>query len=229
MGTHDDGRTRAWEAAGRAAAALVRDGDRVGLGTGRAAAAGIRALGERVAAGLRCTGVPTSRASSSLGRELGIRLGRMREPVDIAFDGADLVTPAGLIIKGAGGALVRERIVDGTAARLMVLVDAPKVADSPDAWGVLPIAVIPFAAAHVMGELADLGPLRRAGHSDDGLVIIDLTIPAGADWSALDRRIRAVHGVVDTGLFRVDPDDVLIGAPDGSVQPLSKYAPVTRG
>ena len=229
MGTHDDGRARAWEAAGRRAAALVTDGDRVGLGTGRAAAAGIRALADRVAGGLRCVGVPTSRPSQALARELGLRVGRMREPVDIAFDGADLVTPGGLIIKGAGGALVRERVVDGSAGRFLVLVDAPKVADSLDVWGILPIAVIPFAADHAAHALADLGPRRRAGRSDDGLVIMDLAIPAGSDWGRLDARIRRVDGVVDTGLFCVEPRDVLVGAPDGSVQTLSEFAPEARG
>jgi ribose 5-phosphate isomerase A len=223
MGSHDDGRTRAWEAAGRAAAALVSDGDRVGLGTGRAAAAGIRALGARVAAGLRCVGVPTSRASTALGREVGIPIGRMRAPVDIALDGADLVTPGGLAIKGGGGALVRERIVDGSARRFLVLVDAPKVATSLDAWGVLPIAAVPFAAEHVTLTLADLSPVRRPGRSDDGLAIIDLTIPAGADWERVDARIRGIGGIVDTGLVRVVPDDVLVGAADGTVRTLPEF------
>jgi ribose 5-phosphate isomerase A len=227
MGTHDDGRARAWEAAGRAAAELVRDGDRVGLGTGRAAAAGIRALAERVAGGLRCVGVPTSRASRALARELGIPLGAMRGAVDIAFDGADLVIPSGLTIKGAGGALVRERIVDGTAGRFIVLVDAPKIAASLDAWGVLPVAAIPFAAAHVGAALADLAPVRRPGRSDDELAIIDLSVPAGTDWEALDLRVRAVPGVVDTGLFRVVPDDVFIGAPDGTVATLAATTPAS--
>lgn len=225
MGSHDDGRTRAWEAAGRAAAALVRDGDRVGLGTGRAAAAGIRALGARVADGLRCTGVPTSRASHALGRELGIPLATMRGPVDIAFDGADLVVPSGLTIKGAGGALVRERIVDGSAGRFLVLVDGPKIAASLDTWGVLPIAVIPFAVGHVVQALPDLAPVRRPGRSDDELAIIDLTVPAGTDWEALDVRVRGVAGVVDTGLFRVVPGDVFIGTPEGTVTTLAEYTP----
>jgi ribose 5-phosphate isomerase A len=223
MAAHDDGRTRAWEAAGLAAAALVADGDRVGLGTGRAAAAGIRALGQRVADGLRCVGIPTSRASQALARGLGIPLARMQGPVDIAFDGADLVAPSGLTIKGAGGALVRERIVDGSAGRFLVLVDAPKIAASLDAWGVLPIAVVPFAARHVALALSELGPVRRPGRSDDELVIMDLSVPAGLDWEDLDARVRAVAGVVDTGLFRVRPENVLIGAPDGSVRTLPEF------
>jgi len=208
-------REHAWAAAGRAAAAEVEDGMRVGLGTGRAAAAGIRALGERVAGGLRCTGVPTSRASDALAREVGIPVGRPGAPLDLAFDGADAVDPDGLVVKGAGGALVRERIVADSAARFLILVDAPKMVGSLDAWGALPVAVIPFGAGSVARALADLAPVRRAGRSDDGLVIMDLAVPAGSDWGAVAARVAATTGVVDQGVFHVTLDRVLIGSPDG--------------
>lgn len=210
-----DDRQRAWDAAGQAAAALVGDGMRVGLGTGRAAAAGIRALGARVACGLRCTGVPTSRASAALARELGIPVGRLSGPLDLAFDGADAVDPAGLVIKGAGGALVRERIVAEAAGRFLILVDGPKLVGTLDEWGSLPLAVVPFGAARAMQLLGDLAPARRPGLSDDGLAIVDLHPPAGADWAAVADRAGAVPGVVDHGLFRTDPADVLVGRPDG--------------
>jgi ribose 5-phosphate isomerase A len=209
-------RERAWAAAGRAAAAEVADGMRVGLGTGRAAAAGIRALGERVAGGLRCTGVPTSRASDALAREVGIPVARLDGPLDVAFDGADAVDPDGLVIKGAGGALVRERIVADAAARFLILVDAPKMVGSLDAWGTLPVAVIPFGTRSVARALADLGPVRRPGRSDDGLAILDLAVPAGSDWAAVADRVAGTTGVVDQGVFRVTLDRVLIGAPDGT-------------
>lgn len=214
-----DDRQRAWAAAGEAAAAHVQDGMRVGLGTGRAAAAGIRALAARVAAGLRCTGVPTSAASTALARELGIPLGRLRGGLDVAFDGADAVDPRGLVIKGAGGALVRERIVADAAARFLVLVDGPKVVPTLDDWGTLPVAVIPFGAGRVAETLADLSPSRRRGLSDDGLAILDLHLPAGSDWAAVADRVAAVTGVVDHGLFRVDLGDVLVGRPDGGCDP----------
>lgn len=214
-----DERQRAWAAAGEAAAAHVQDGMRVGLGTGRAAAAGIRALGLRVAAGLRCTGVPTSRASEALARELGIPLARLRGPLDLAFDGADAVDPGGLVIKGAGGALVRERIVADAAARFLILVDAPKVVPRLDAWGSLPVAVVPFGASRVAERLADLSPRRRSGLSDDRLAILDLAVPAGADWPSLAERVAAETGVVDHGLFRVPLADVLVGRPDGGCDP----------
>ena len=214
-----DERIRAWAAAGRAAAGHVEDGMRVGLGTGRAAAAGIRALGERVAGGLRCTGYPTSRASAALARELGIPLGRLRAPLDLAFDGADAVDPGGLVVKGAGGALVRERIVAHSARRFLVLVDAPKVVASLDEWGALPMAVVPFGVGRVLEELADLGPRRRPGLNDDGLALVDLAIPAGADWLAIAARVCVIPGIVDHGLFAVSLGDVIVGRPDGEWDP----------
>ena len=169
---------------------------RVGLGTGRAAAAGIAALGERVRAGLRCTGVPTSRASAALARDQGIAVGRLRGPLDVAFDGADAVDPGGLVVKGAGGAMVRERIVAGAAARFVVLVDGPKLVASLDAWGVLPIAVVPFAAARVAVELAEFSPARRDRRSDDGLVLLDLAVPAGSSWRQ-PRKVRQMGILLD--------------------------------
>ncbi len=223
-----DDRQLAWAAAGEAAAAHVEDGMRVGLGTGRAAAAGIRALGRRVASGLRCTGVPTSRVSAALARELGIPVGRLGGGLDLAFDGADAVDPHGLVVKGAGGALVRERIVADAATRFLILVDGPKVVTSLDAWGILPIAVIPFGAGRVAALLDDLAPARRTGLSDDGLAIIDLTVPAGSDWAAVADRVSALTGVVDHGLFRVPPADVLVGRADGGCDPAGPAAPETR-
>jgi ribose 5-phosphate isomerase A len=212
----DDPRQRAWSAAGQAAAARVEDGMRVGLGTGRAAAAGIRALGERVRAGLRCTGVPTSPASAEVARAAGITLGRMVGHLDVAFDGADAVDPNGLVVKGAGGAMVRERIVAESAAVFLVLVDPPKLVESLDEWGVLPIAVVPFAARRVADQLADMTPSIRRARSDDGLALIDLKVPAGASWPEIALHARTLPGVVDHGLFRVPRRDVLVGRDDGS-------------
>lgn len=212
-------RQRAWEAAGRAAAALVDDGMRVGLGTGRAAAAGILALAERVRGGLRCTGVATSRASAALARAEGIPLGRLRGGLDLAFDGADAVDPSGLVVKGAGGAMVRERVVADAAARFLVLVDGPKLVSSLDEWGVLPIAVVPFAAERVRRSLRDLMPVRRAERSDDGMALMDLAVPTGGDWRALAARARSLPGVLDHGLFEVARSDVIVGTPDGTAAP----------
>jgi ribose 5-phosphate isomerase A len=212
----DDARQKAWNAAGAFAASLVQDGMTVGLGTGRAAAAGIRALAARVQDGLRCVGVPTSRASATLARSLGIRVGRLRGEIDLAFDGADAVDPDGLIVKGAGGAMVRERVVADAAARFIVLVDEPKLVASLDEWGTLPVACVPFAADRVARLLAEFDAVRRPARSDDGMVLLDLRIPAGTDWEAVARRVRSLPGVLDHGLFHVSPADVVVGRPDGA-------------
>jgi ribose 5-phosphate isomerase A len=214
-----DDRQRAWAAAGEYAAAQVEDGMRVGLGTGRAAAAGIRALGARVAGGLRVRTVATSRASADLARELAIPLEDMGPPLDLAFDGADAVDPAGRVVKGAGGAHVRERVVADAARTFLVLVDAPKLVDSLDEWGTLPLAVVPFAVRRVMHRLRDHRPALREAVSDDGLALVDLSPPAGADWEALAAQARALAGVVDHGLFVVSRSRVIVGASDGTAAP----------
>ena len=202
MDERERGRGRA---AGEAAAAQVEDGMRVGLGTGRAAAAGIRALGERVAGGLRCT------RGADLARQRGAGAGAghpawsaCASRLDLAFDGADAVDPGGLVVKGAGGALVRERLVADAAARFLVLVDAPKLVGSLDEWGVLPVAVVPFGAARVARTSSPTS--TRAGAPAAATTawrILDLRVPAGR---RLARRGRpgagALPGVVDHGLFR---------------------------
>lgn len=201
------------------AASCVEPGMRVGLGTGRAAAAGIVALGERVREGLRVRGVPTSPGSARIAREAGIPLGRLSGALDIAFDGADAVDPRGLVVKGAGGAMVRERVVAQAAGRFLVLIDPPKLVESLDEWGILPVAVAPFAADWVSGQLSDLAPTRRAKPSDDGMALLDLTVPAGSDWQKVARRVRALPGVLDHGLFEVPLPNVIVGHPDGKASP----------
>lgn len=219
----DTSRQSAWDAAGAVAAALIQDGNYVGLGTGRAAAAGIRALARRIdTEGLEVTAVATSLQSERLALELGIPLAPMTRPVDVAFDGADVVTPTGLAIKGAGGALVRERVVGDTAGRFVLLVDEPKVAGHPRSWGTLPVAVVPFAADYVASQTADLAPSRRPDHSDDELVILDMRPPQGAAWHPLHNRLRQIPGVVDTGLFDVSIENVFVGHPDGTCKTLAE-------
>lgn len=211
-------RQLAWAAAGELAASRVETGMHVGIGTGRAASAGIRALARRVEhEGLEITAVPTSRDSERLARELGIPIARLRGRLDLAFDGADAVDPAGLIVKGNGGALVRERIVARAARIWLVLIDEPKLVTSLDQWGRLPVAVVPFAAGRVTEELEDLGPARRPGRSDDELVLIDLHVPPNGDWREWAGRAAQEPGVVDHGLFSSPLENVIVGRPDGSV------------
>ena len=167
--------------------------------------------------GLLIVGVPTSPRSEEAAREAGIVIGLPDGPLDLAFDGADAIDPSGLCVKGAGGAMVRERVLAESSPRFIVLVDPPKIVGSLDEWGLLPIAVVPFAATRVVAQLADLAPVTRTAPSDDGMVLVDLTVPPGTDWQQLADRVRALPGVLDHGLFHLVLDDVLIGHGDGSV------------
>ena len=133
-------------AAAEAALEWVRDGMTLGLGTGRAAAAFVNALGARVADGLQITGVPTSEATADLAARLGIPLARLEdvETLDITFDGADEVDDRLDLIKGYGGAMVREKIVAASSNQLVILVGPEKLVDYLGRRGRLPIEVLPF-------------------------------------------------------------------------------------
>jgi ribose 5-phosphate isomerase A len=198
------------EAAALGAAALgeVKSGHVVGLGTGQAATAFIHSLGQAVKAGLRVTGVPTSEASASLARTLGIPL--IAEPVtlDVAVDGADEVDPRLDLVKGYGGALVREKIVAAAARRFIVLVGHEKLVPTLGGRGRLPVEVVPFAVPFCHRRLTELGhppALRvKAGApfvTDNGNLILDCAVGAITDPAALDATLRAIPGVVGTGLF----------------------------
>src|SRR5438128_2438431 len=201
----------------------VTDGAAVGLGTGHAAEAFLRALADRVGSGLRVRGVPTSRVSESLARSLGIPLVSLEDalPLDVAVDGADEVAPNLDLIKGWGRALIRERIVAAAAKRFVVLVGPEhvqeKMVDRLGQRGKLPIEVVPFALPLVKRRLGDLGlpaePYRDGGSlflSDNGNYILDARVGPLDDPAGLDRAIRDIPGVVGTGLFLGVADVVLI-------------------
>ncbi|HHH31526.1 MAG TPA: ribose-5-phosphate isomerase RpiA [Polyangiaceae bacterium] len=202
----------------------VQSGMRLGLGTGRAAAAFIRRLGAAVKEGLDVVGVPTSERSDALARELGIPLATLAEvnELDLAFDGADEVTPDLDLTKGLGGALLRERVVAHCAKRFVILVTPEKRVDKLASRTHIPIEVVPFAGPVVERGLLALGgkPSVRQGddgpyHTDNGNLILDTTLEPLDDARAVDAAIRAIPGVVDTGLFLDMADEVLIGTPDG--------------
>jgi len=189
---------------------LVSSGQVVGLGTGQAATAFVRALGQRVATGLDVRGVPTSEATASLARQLGIKLVSLDdvEAVDVAVDGADEVDPRADLIKGYGGALLRERVVAAVARRFVILVGAEKLVPALGTRGRLPVEVVPFAAGACRRRLDALGfsaGVRLAdGHpvvTDNGNLLLDCRVGALADARAVDAAIRAIPGVVGTGLF----------------------------
>lgn len=200
----------------------VREGMKLGLGTGRAASAFVQALGARVAEGFEITGVPTSEATAELARGLGIPLARLAEigRLDITFDGADEVDERLDVIKGYGAAMVREKVVARSSDQLIILVGPEKLVSQLGEHGRLPIEVLPFAEALVRGELAQLGldaELRVDGRgetlvTDNGNWILDAKLDPPLDARALESAIVALPGVLGTGFFLGMADAVLIGS-----------------
>jgi ribose 5-phosphate isomerase A len=182
---------------------------RVGLGSGRAAEAFVRALAAEAGRGLRVRGVPTSRATAALAQSLGLEVGELDEGLlDLTVDGADEVDPRLDLIKGYGGALVREKIVAAAARRFIVLVGTEKLVPALGARGRLPVEVVPFGvpfARRRLGELGYTAAVRsRDGApvvTDNGHLILDCAVGSIADPAALDATVRAIPGVVGTGLF----------------------------
>jgi len=196
---------------------LVRDGTVVGLGTGRAATAFVHALAGRVRDGLRVKGVPTSEETERLARELEIPLVGLEADLDLTVDGADEVDPALNLIKGYGGALVRERIVAVASLRQVILVTRDKLVEVLGSHGRLPVEVLPFALPLCRRRLEALGlkPVLRTEEdrpfvTDNWNVIVDCATGPIEDPHALERTILAIPGVVDTGLFLGTADTVLV-------------------
>jgi ribose 5-phosphate isomerase A len=229
-GTDDPG----IRAAADRALALVPDGARIGIGSGRAASAFIARLGARIRDGLRVSGVPTSRASAAQAREAGVRLIPLGDdPLDLTVDGADEVSPHLDLVKGWGGALVRERIVAAASRRQVILVGRDKLVRGLGERGRVPLEVIPLAERLVMRELRALSlvPTLRVQDevpepvlSENGNLIIDCALPEplhdGRSARALEQALLAIAGVVDTGLFLGTADQVLVGHPDGRIDVL---------
>jgi ribose 5-phosphate isomerase A len=218
------GAAEAPTAAAEAALDWVRDGMKLGLGTGRAATAFVRALGARVAEGLSVVGVPTSEATAALARELTIPLARLEEVerLDVTFDGADEVDPRLDLIKGYGGAMVREKIVAASSDQLVILVGPEKLVSELGQRGRLPIEVVPFGEALVRRRLAALGldVVRRLDDrsqpvvTDNGNWILDAKLdpPLSPGAAELEATIAATPGVLGTGFFLGMADAVLVGS-----------------
>jgi ribose 5-phosphate isomerase A len=219
------------ENAAEAALAMVADGMRVGLGTGHAATSFVTRLGDRVRSGLRIVGIPTSDATATLAASLGITLGTLDESDDelaLTVDGADEVSPDLDLVKGFGGALVRERIVAAASRRQVIVVGHDKLVDRLGTRGRIPIEVVPFGCGLVLRRVRALGLTPTVRRMDAAPVISangNLTIDCGLDAPLADaraartlaRELRAIPGVVDTGLFLGTADVVLVGHPDGRV------------
>ena len=222
------------DAVARRALELIEDGARVGLGSGRTASAFVALLGTRVRAGLRVTGVPTSEVTARLARSVGIPLADLDErELDVTVDGADEVAPDLDLVKGWGGALVRERIVATSSRRQVIVVGADKLVDELGARGRIPVEVVPPARPLVVRRLGAPGLRatvradvdgKRPFRSDNGNLIVDCAPEAPlrdhAAALSLETAVRSIPGVVDTGLFLGTAERVLVGDADGRVDTL---------
>jgi ribose 5-phosphate isomerase A len=224
----------AWKrAAAEAAVREIPDGATVGLGTGTTAEQMLHALAGRLQAGLRMRGVATSERTRTLASSLGIPMVSLDEVdhLDLSFDGADEVTlPTLDLLKGRGGALLREKLVAASSRYRIILVDVTKIVPTLGVGTVIPIEVETFGWRHTAARLAAPGCriVRRALApatagaqeaapflSDGGHYILDMVFDSPPDISALAARIKATTGVVEHGLFLGMTERVYIGGPDG--------------
>jgi ribose 5-phosphate isomerase A len=211
---------------GEAAAQLVEDGMLVGLGTGSTANQLIYALGRRVQQGLRVMGtVSSSQASQNLAASLGIPISDLdtHPELDLYIDGADEIDPQLSLIKGAGGALLREKVVASSSRRFVVIADSSKLVTQLGHRFPVPVETVPFAITPVRKHLETLGASvnvrQREGQifiTENHNLILDCTFPNGiADPIDLDARLHRIVGVVETGLFLHMARQAIIGGPDG--------------
>jgi ribose 5-phosphate isomerase A len=209
MGQHED---QLKMAAAASAVALVTDGMIVGLGTGSTAAFVVSDLGKRVQQGLRILGIPTSDRTATQARAAGIPISSLAdEPiVDITIDGADQVEEGSLnLIKGLGGALLREKIVASASKRLVIVIHHSKLVGRLALSGPVPVEVVPFGWQATARHLSDLGAkpsLRRNPdgepfRSDGGNYIVDCAFEPGVSAPWLARRLDHVVGLVEHGFF----------------------------
>jgi ribose 5-phosphate isomerase A len=220
------------EAQKRAAAAraveFVTPGMRIGLGTGSTAGHFVELIGERVRAGLDIVAVPTSQATQTHAERCAIPLTTLDAvtQLDLTVDGADEIAPDLSLIKGGGGALLREKIVAGASARMIVIADQSKWVPALGGFP-LPIEVAPFGAAATLRELEDVLPgargglvLRRGqdGHAfvtDGGHWIVDAALGRIDDPGALAQALCAIPGVMEHGLFIGMAQMAIVAGPDG--------------
>lgn len=204
----------------------VEDGMVLGLGTGSTAAFVVEGLSQRVRSGLKVVSIPTSERTATQARRLGIEIATFAEyqSLDLTIDGADEVALGSLhLIKGLGGALLREKIVAAASARLVIVVDQEKLVERLGEHTPVPVEVTQFGWQATAAALAGLGsvPERRytAGEqpyvTDGGNFILDCRFGPIADPTGLERRIAMIVGVVESGLFVGRSSAVVVAAPSG--------------
>jgi len=209
--------------AGEEAAKYVRDGMVVGLGTGSTVKYTILKIGEMMKDGLDIVGIPTSKATENLAKELGIPLGDLGDYdyIDLTIDGADEVDKNLNLIKGGGGALLREKMVAYYSKMEIIVVDERKMKEFLGDFP-LPVEVVPYGWKRTLRELEKLGcspKLRekdgKAYTTDNGNYIIDCKFPRIENPEELEKRIDNIPGVVESGLFVNMATEVIVGTPNG--------------
>lgn len=216
--------------AARAAVELVESGSIVGLGSGSTAEYAVRFLAERVKAGLNIRGIPTSKRTKELAEQLGIPLTTLEEQphIDIDIDGADEIDPQLNLIKGGGGAFLREKVIASVSRRFVVIGDSAKQVKKLGRFP-LPVEVIPFAQSLIKPQIEALGAqvtLRSYAYgnpyiTDEGHHILDCKFGEIADPPALAEKLRRITGVVEHGLFIGMAEMALVGK-DGEVSKIRK-------
>jgi ribose 5-phosphate isomerase A len=214
------------KAAALKAVEFVRDGMVVGLGTGSTAKHMVIALGEKVRAGMTLRGVPTSQETAALARQSGIPLidAENRWEIDVAIDGADQVDPAFNLIKGGGGALLKEKIVAASAKQFIVLVDHSKQVSVLGGSFPLPIEIVPFGWGSTAREIQRLtkSPVvlrERNGapfKTEAGNLIVDVHLARIEQPADLEIALNQIPGIVETGLFVGRTDILIVGKASGT-------------
>ena len=213
------------QAAAIEAVKLVMDGQIVGLGSGSTAELFIKELGKRIQTeGLDVIGIPTSERSRAIGGEAGISISSLEEHdrIDITVDGADEVDPNLDLIKGLGGALLREKIIAAATQKEVIVIDETKLVHQLGMKSPLPVEIVQFSHGHLSRELSKLGctpTLRQKGPepyvTDNGNYILDCSFKGIENPKRLDGILHSVPGVVETGLFLEMADIVIIGSSTG--------------
>jgi ribose 5-phosphate isomerase A len=205
---------------------LIEDGQIVGLGSGSTALHVVNILGQRVAHGLQIIGIPTSEQTGRKAHRLGIPLSTLAEHdrIDVTIDGADEVDVSNLnLLKGRGGALLREKIVASVTERLIIVIDETKLVDRLGVHSAVPVEVVPFAWHVAARTLRSLGatPTRRTIRqgepfiTDGGHFILDCAFGPIDDPGQLQRELDRVVGVVENGLFLGLASRVIVGGANG--------------
>lgn len=202
----------------------VQDGMIVGLGSGSTAAYFIRELGVRVQRGLRVQGIPSSEDSRRLASNVGVPLTTLRDQpvIDVTVDGADEVSDSLDLLKGRGGALVREKIVAHASRYVIIIVDESKLTGLLGQKFPIPVEVIPFAVDVVKAQLERWGGEAEIRHidakpfiSDNGNLVLDWAYGRVDDPAGMEKRLKTLTGVVDSGIFTNVANLVIAATPSG--------------